>query len=257
MLAPEELPMIDSPRRPARAQGALPFLVLAAIGAAAGACSATPTRAPTGSGDGGATSASASSGSTHASASGSTSGTGGAPDGCSIVCATEAQVTCPNTMPSACVAACEFAQAEVTWCTTVATAATACLAKEPASSFACDANGQTAATSGVCMSEQAAVVSCWDSGPPGGLPDLTQACTDACAKQAPLSCADPTCTADCESALMPGQKCNGAFAAGVACAAKQDAADFACDTETPPRANLKAGYCAFEAVLLGTCLQAQ
>jgi hypothetical protein len=149
-----------------------------------------------------------------------------------------------------------FAESEVTWCATIAAASTECLAKEPASSFACDANGETAPTSGVCASELTAIQSCWDSGPPGGLPDLTQACSAACANEATLgSCADPNCTADCAAGVMAGQKCNGAFAALVACSAQQPATSFACDTESPPHANLKSGYCAFEASLVYVCSQ--
>lgn len=54
---------------------------------------------------------------------------------------------------------------------------------------------------------------------------------------------------------MPPQKCNGAFAALVACAAKQDAASFACDMQSPPLPSLKQGLCGFEELLLATCLQ--
>jgi hypothetical protein len=56
---------------------------------------------------------------------------------------------------------------------------------------------------------------------------------------------------------MPGQKCNGALAALVACAAQQDAASFTCSTASPPAAALKPGYCEFELGLLYTCSQAQ
>jgi hypothetical protein len=97
--------------------------------------------------------------------------------------------------------------------------------------------------------------SCWYTGPPGGLPDLSQACSGSCANEALLSCADPNCTADCEAAIKPGPKCNGALAALIACAATQDAASFACSTGTPPQANLKPGFCGFQELLLYECLQ--
>ncbi len=246
--------MIDSPSRPARRRTALILPALTALCAALAACSATSTHGAAGSG--GASSAS------HASASsgsGTAGGTGGAaPHGpCNVLCATEATVTCPNTMTSGCVVACVFAETEVTWCSVLAAASTECLAKEPASSFACDTNGETAPKSGVCTSELTAIQNCWDTGPPGGLPDLSQACADGCMKEAGLSCADQNCTADCEAGLMPGQKCNGAFAALVACAAKQDAANFTCTTATPQQAALSPGYCEFEVGLLYACSQAQ
>jgi hypothetical protein len=182
-------------------------------------------------------------------------GGGGGGDDCALTCATQAILACPNSTQDACVAGCEFAKFEVGWCTTLVTAATDCLANEPATSFACDMNGQTAAKPGVCPSELAAMQDCWYEGPPGGLPDLTQACSTACAKQASLPCADPNCTSNCANALQPAQKCNGAFAALIACSAQQDAASFLCDTESPPRSTLKQGLCSFEGLLLLGCLQ--
>jgi hypothetical protein len=246
--------MIDSLGGPARSRTAQILVALTALGLSLLACSATSTRSST-MGSGGTSSASSASSASASSSSGTTSGTGGAHGPCDVLCATEATVTCPNTMTSGCTVACVFAETEVTWCSTLAAASTECLAKEPASSFACDANGETAPTSGVCTSELTAIQSCWDSGPPGGLPDLSQACADGCAKEASLACADPNCTADCQAGIMPGQKCNGAFAALVACSAKQAAASFTCTTATPPQAALMPGYCEFELGLLYTCSQ--
>jgi hypothetical protein len=219
--------------------------VLAGLVAAGalGACSASPATGAAGTGG--------DTGTTHAS---SASGTGGAGDDCATVCATEAKA-CPKTMASACTAVCEVNKSEITWCTAIVTTAIDCLAKQPASSFQCDMNGQAVAKSGVCPNETAAWASCWDNGPPGGLPDLTQACSAYCSKESGLSCADPNCTADCAKSAMSGQKCNGAFAALVACAAKQDAANFICTTGSPPLPALKPGFCAFEGLLLFNCLQ--
>jgi hypothetical protein len=246
--------MIDSLSAPARGRTAPILMALTALGTSLGACSATSAHGSTGSG--GTSGASTSSSASASSGSGTTSGTGGAHGPCDVLCATEATVTCPNTVTSGCKEACVFAETEVTWCSALAAASTECLAKEPASSFACDANGETAPKSGVCTSALTAIQSCWDTGPPGGLPDLSQACADGCTKEANLACADQNCTADCESGVMPSQKCNGAFAALVACSATQDAANFTCTTASPQQAALKPGYCEFELGLLYTCSQA-
>jgi len=224
-------------------------LSFAAVGAsilALGACSATSSPKGTGNSTG-----------TSSGTGASSTSSGGVSDDCTTLCATEAKVPCPKTVPSACVATCEFSKAEVTWCTPAATAATDCLAKEPASSFACNTAMQTAPKAGVCATEIAALATCWDNGPDdgGGLPDLTSACMTTCGKEATLSCANANCVAGCEAAIKPGQKCAGAYGALVTCAAKQDAASFACDTQSPPQANLKAGFCAFEWILLTGCLQ--
>jgi len=150
-------------------------------------------------------------------------------------------------------AACEGTKSEISWCATLVTAATDCLAMQPASSFQCNTSGQPAPKSGVCASELAEMQSCWYEGPPSGLPDLTQACSEACAKEAALSCADPSCASSCLAAVAPGPKCNGALAALVACAATQDASSFACDTASPPTAYLKPADCGFQQLVLYAC----
>jgi len=235
------------PRRSTFRSRLVPALVLSlAAGASLAACSAGSTPGGTstgGSGHGGSTGTTSS----------STTTTSTGPDDCATLCATET-MACPKTS-TACVLLCEINKAEVTWCKAIATAATDCLAKQPASSFQCDTNGQPSAMTGVCTTEIAAMNSCWDNGPPGGLPDQTPACTGVCNKEASLSCADPNCLTTCEADVKAGAKCNGAFAAYVTCAWEQPASSFACDTEKPPRANLKAGICVWEAALLAGCLQ--
>jgi|SRR6185437_10687877 len=180
------------------------------------------------------------------------SGTGG--DDCAVLCATEAKA-CPKTNVTTCKTDCEATKTAVSWCKEEVTAATDCLAKQPSSSFSCATNGQPMSGAGVCTSELDAMQACWYTGPDGGLPDLSSACTSACTKEASLSCADPMCTANCESSVKPGPKCNGAFAALVACAATQPAENFACDTSMPPRADVKAGICGFQQLLLYACLK--
>ena len=230
--------MHRSSRTPAR-PGVL--LVLAALATvAACAANAKTSTSSSGSGDAG---------------TGEGGGGGGAGDDCAHLCAAEAGVTCPNTKPADCVAGCEVVKTEVAWCTASVTPAIDCLAKEPSGSFQCDKNGQTAPKSGVCVAEQTAMADCWYDGPPGGLPDQTQACSGVCALEALPSCTDPNCNANCLAGVKAGMKCNGAFAALVTCAAKQDASSFACDMEMPPRANLKPGFCSFEELLLLDCLQ--
>jgi hypothetical protein len=218
-------------------------LVVAALLAA---CSSTPTRGGAGTG--------ASSGSTSSSSSASSSSSSGAlVSDCVTLCATETKA-CPKTTTE-CAAVCVFDQVEVTWCKSVAEAATACYAKEPATSFTCDTNGQPQPTSGVCTAEATALSNCWNDGPTTGLPDLTEPCTAVCERESSLSCADENCVTDCEAAVKPGVKCNGAFAALLDCAWKQAPNSFACDTATPPVAALTSGLCPLETLLLAECLQ--
>jgi hypothetical protein len=185
---------------------------------------------------------------------GSTGGGGGSGDGCSMACAIEA-AACPKTKPTVCQAGCEATKTEVAWCTPQVTVATDCLAMQPATSFQCDMNGQAVAKAGVCETALSVAQSCWYKGPPAGLPDMSQTCSEVCGKQMGLSCADPNCVAGCQAAVMSSQKCNGAFAALITCGAKQDASSFECDTEMPPRAALKQGICEFEVLLWTGCLQ--
>jgi hypothetical protein len=161
---------------------------------------------------------------------------------------------------TACALFCEANKVEVTWCKAEVTAATDCLSKQPASSFQCspaDAGGQPSPNSGVCSAEITAMNDCWYNGPPGGLPDQTSACTGVCSKEMTTTptCYDSNCVSECEGAVAAGQKCNGAVAAYVTCSWRQPSSAFACDSETPPRSNLKPGYCTFEALLLAACLQ--
>jgi hypothetical protein len=231
--------------------GATSWLVLAlAAGASVAACSAsgTPSGASTG---GSATGGAGTGGSTK-----TTTTTTTTADDCTTLCAMET-VACPMTT-SACAALCEANKVEVTWCKAEVTAATDCLAMQPATSFQCNSsNGQPSPMSGVCSTEITAMNDCWYNGPPGGLPDQTPACMGVCSKEetATPTCYDSNCVSECEAAVAAGQKCNGAVAAYVTCSWRQPASAFACDSETPMRSNLMPGYCAFEALLVSTCLQ--
>jgi hypothetical protein len=228
----------------AAALGAAGFM-LAAV-----ACSAA------GGGRGSSEATSVGSGSTSSAGSTGATSSGAVSDDCTTLCATEATLGCSDAgaaATTACVLSCEYSKNEVTWCTPTSTAATDCLAKQPASSFSC-VSGAASANAGVCSTELSALTSCWYDGPAGGLPDLTQACATVCKWKSALSCADPNCVTSCEADVKPGAKCNGAFAALVACASVLPPSDFVCDTESPPQANIKEGLCPFEGLLLYGCL---
>ncbi len=216
---------------------------LVLLAGAVAACSANSSQ-PVGQGG------SSTTGSTASST--TTSSTG---DDCTMLCATEIQA-CPMVKTMGCVAECEAAKTAVTWCTAEATAATDCLAMEPASSFGCDMNGAPMPNTGVCTSEISAEQSCWYKGPPGGLPDMTQACANFCKYESFLSCHDPNCTADCAAVLQAPDAapvCNGALAAVIACASTKPPSDFQCSTGTPPLPELKPGICPFQVALLAAC----
>jgi hypothetical protein len=225
------------------------LLPLLGLAAALAACSASGTRNGTstgGSGAGGDTTTSSTTTTTS--------------DDCTVLCATETKA-CPMTT-TACALLCEANKVEVTWCKAEVTAATDCLAKQPAASFQCSAAdagaaGQPSPKAGICATEITAMNDCWYDGPPGGLPDQTPACMGVCNKEmtATPSCYDTNCVSECEASVAAGQKCNGAIAAYVTCAWRQAASAFACDSESPPRSNLTPGYCTFEALLVTTCLQ--
>jgi hypothetical protein len=234
-----------------RARAVARLLAYGVTACAALACSAAKKETAGAGGKGGAGGTGGMGGTSSASAAGG-GVTGG--DDCSRLCETETKA-CPKTVLTTCNTVCETTKTAVGWCTKEVTAATDCLAKQPSSSFTCDTSGQPMPGAGVCSSELSAMQSCWYKGPSAGLPDLTMACTTSCMEEAALSCADPMCAANCESSVKPGVKCNGAFAALVACAATQAAADFVCDTATPPRPDLKPGYCAFQQLLLYACLK--
>ena len=227
--------------RSTRAPRLLVLLTLAAAGVLGTACgnggtSTTGTGGGTGSGG---------------------TGTGGsAPtDNCTKLCATTATLKCASSTTDACVALCETQKVGIGWCATIAGADIDCLSKEPATSFTCDMNGAAVAKPSACQSESIAMQACWYNGPPGGLPDVSQACNAVCASESALSCADQSCASNCMAGVMPGKTCNGAFAAFAVCASLQTASSFECTTGTPPLPTVKAGFCDFPQLVLLECLQ--
>lgn len=218
------------------ARALLGAVFLAALGCVSAGCAAGSSAGSGGGGGGGGGSSSASTGS-------------GVPSNCEELCATEESLACPSATTGGCVGACESAKSAVTWCGPIVSAATDCLANEPASSFECDMNGDPASKAGVCANELGAIGACWYE----GLPDLGQACAGVCANEAGLPCADPSCESNCTNALT--QKCKGAFGALVLCGSKMDASSFECSMQTPAFPVPKQGVCAFELSLLIGCLQ--
>lgn len=215
---------------------------------ACGACGSHPASSST------TTTTTTSSTSTTSGGTGGSGGSGEAESGCVTMCATQATLGCPKGDEASCISVCESGKTMVSWCAEVVADAVDCLALEPASSFMCDAFGNPAAKPGFCAAELNAIQTCWHAGPRAGLPDLRRACADTCAKQAALPCADPRCATNCVDVLRTGSKCNGAFAALVACSARQEHASYFCGPVSP-LPSLPMWVCAFEQSLLVSCLQ--